>query len=102
MKHMYFPYYWNGSMDDFRIYNWALQEADIHAIFVIDSDGDGLTDRDEVVVHGTDPNNADTDGDPHQFRHPPRPRTGPHRRRGQSQRNLRQSVRSPLSPGTFG
>ncbi|MBW2738102.1 MAG: fibronectin type III domain-containing protein [Deltaproteobacteria bacterium] len=28
-----------------------------------DSDGDGLTDDDEIAVYKTDPNNADTDGD---------------------------------------
>ena len=28
-----------------------------------DSDGDGLSDWDEVFIHGTDPNHADTDGD---------------------------------------
>jgi hypothetical protein len=28
-----------------------------------DTDGDGLTDGDEVVVHGTDPDDPDTDGD---------------------------------------
>jgi hypothetical protein len=28
-----------------------------------DTDGDGLTDGDEVNTHGTDPNNQDTDGD---------------------------------------
>ena len=29
----------------------------------IDSDGDGLTDEDEILIHHTDPNNPDTDGD---------------------------------------
>jgi hypothetical protein len=28
-----------------------------------DSDGDGLFDDDEIILHGTDPNKADTDGD---------------------------------------
>lgn len=28
-----------------------------------DTDGDGLNDYDEIMVHGTDPNNPDTDGD---------------------------------------
>ncbi len=30
---------------------------------VSDSDGDGLTDSDEINIHGTDPNDADTDDD---------------------------------------
>ncbi|CAN5399933.1 hypothetical protein BH23VER1_BH23VER1_12900 [soil metagenome] len=30
---------------------------------VADSDGDGLTDGDEIHIHGTDPTNPDTDGD---------------------------------------
>lgn len=29
----------------------------------IDSDGDGLTDKEELEIYGTDPNNPDTDGD---------------------------------------
>jgi hypothetical protein len=29
----------------------------------LDTDGDGLTDTDEVTIHHTDPNNPDTDGD---------------------------------------
>lgn len=31
--------------------------------FSLDSDGDGLTDQDEMTVYFTDPNNADSDGD---------------------------------------
>jgi len=31
--------------------------------FAQDSDGDGLTDADEIAIHLTDPNNPDTDGD---------------------------------------
>ena len=34
-----------------------------HSIPAVDSDGDGLSDQDEIAVHGTDPNLADTDGD---------------------------------------
>jgi hypothetical protein len=57
------PNTWPGTLDDVRIYDWEIKARDVDAIYHIDSDGDGLTDRDEVVVHGTDPNNADTDGD---------------------------------------
>ena len=28
-----------------------------------DDDGDGLTNHEEIIIHGTDPNNPDTDGD---------------------------------------
>ncbi len=31
--------------------------------FIADTDGDGLSDGDEVNIHGSDPNSADTDGD---------------------------------------
>lgn len=34
-----------------------------HTIPAVDSDGDGLSDQDEVGIYGTDPNLADTDGD---------------------------------------
>ncbi len=34
-----------------------------HAIPAVDTDGDGLSDPDEVGIYGTDPNLADTDGD---------------------------------------
>jgi hypothetical protein len=44
MNHMYFPYYWNGTMDDFRIYDWALKDTEIEAIYDLnaDDDGDGM------------------------------------------------------------
>ena len=35
---------------------WTLPE-------LLDTDGDGLTDFEEINYYGTDPNNADTDGD---------------------------------------
>jgi len=42
----------------------ADQEAQLGTSdFLADSDGDGLSDYDEVFIHGTDPANADTDGD---------------------------------------
>ena len=42
---------------------FALEWRNVAAIGDGDSDGDGLSDRDEVFVHGTDPRRADTDGD---------------------------------------
>ena len=41
--------------DEERLYNTN--------VFKVDTDDDGLTDRDEVVVFKTDPNNPDSDGD---------------------------------------
>jgi Bacterial TSP3 repeat/Fibronectin type III domain len=34
-----------------------------HKVSALDTDGDGLTDREEVETYGTDPKRADTDGD---------------------------------------
>ena len=41
------------------------EEVDIHGTnpLVADTDGDGLNDGDEVITYGTDPNDLDTDGD---------------------------------------
>jgi hypothetical protein len=42
--------------DDCTVVQWNAAAAN-------DSDGDGLSDDDEINVHGTDPNNSDSDGD---------------------------------------
>lgn len=68
--HPCFPYYFPGIIDEPTIYNRALTATEISAIYSagcagkckVDSDSDGLTDLQETWV-GTDPNNADTDGD---------------------------------------
>ncbi len=51
--------YFNGVLDDIRIYNIALSAAEIASM---DQDGDGLTDYIEVVI-GTSLRFADTDND---------------------------------------
>lgn len=46
--------------------NWAIfAESNINPLLsrVIDSDGDGVPDVDEIQVHGTDPQRVDSDGD---------------------------------------
>ena len=41
----------------------ALSMKDTIFVASPDTDGDGLSDADEINIHGTDPNNPDTDGD---------------------------------------
>jgi len=42
---------------------FALEWRNVADVGAGDSDGDGLSDWDEVFIHGTDPHRADTDGD---------------------------------------
>jgi hypothetical protein len=44
----------------------AVSSATLSASSTLDSDGDGLTDYQEVCIYGTDPHNPDTDGDGYQ------------------------------------
>jgi fibro-slime domain-containing protein len=41
----------------------AVAETEVRLRELVDSDGDGLTDQQEMEVYHTDPNNPDTDGD---------------------------------------
>jgi hypothetical protein len=61
---------WEGGIDEVAIYADALSAETIMKHWqasrggeAVDSDGDGLSDDDEVNVTGTDPLNPDTDGD---------------------------------------
>ena len=60
-------YFLDGKVDEVRIHNRALSEAEIQQLYQmggpVDSDGDGLSDDAEVNVYGTNPSNPDTDGD---------------------------------------
>lgn len=57
-----------GLLDEVAIYDYALSSAQVanhhaSATAPVDTDGDGLSDDDELNVYGTDPNDADTDDD---------------------------------------
>ena len=55
----------NGAIDEVKIYDEALTEEQIQAAMLtaVDSDGDGLSDDQELNVYSTDPNNPDSDDD---------------------------------------
>ncbi len=63
-------YKFGGIIDEATVYNRALSATEISAIYsagaagkcIVDSDGDGLTDLQELFL-GTDPYHADSDGD---------------------------------------
>ena len=57
--------FFNGLIDDVRVYDRALTAGQVHALFesaTRDHDGDGITDEAELAAD-TDPTNPDTDGD---------------------------------------
>ena len=50
--------YFKGYLDEVRIYDRPLNGGEIEFLArSIDSDADGVTDYDELTLHGTDPNN---------------------------------------------
>jgi len=56
----------NGSIDEVKIYDEVLTATEIMTAMLpsgTDTDNDGLTDDDEINIHGTDPNDPDTDDD---------------------------------------
>ena len=58
--------WFNGVIDDVRIYNRALSPEEVKELYVLDvmdTDHDGLSDYDEVNLNHTDPTRRDTDGD---------------------------------------
>lgn len=79
--------YWHGKIDELRVYSSALSSNQVATLYdafgdldndgIInqdeyiyrtnpnssDTDGDGLSDQDEVFTHGTNPASTDTDGD---------------------------------------
>ena len=63
-----------GTIDEVQLYNRAISADDVRTLFgnpaktlgdvlPVDSDGDGLTDEEEVNTYKTDPLVEDTDGD---------------------------------------
>ena len=55
----------NGTLDVGLVWRWGayVPPAYVPVAGPLDSDGDGLTDWEEIHIYGTDPYNPDTDGD---------------------------------------
>ncbi len=56
----------NGTMDELETFNYPMPSARVHDDYVMtqkDSDRDGLSDYQEMLVHQTDPDEPDTDRD---------------------------------------
>ena len=58
----------NGAIDEVKVFNEVLTAAQIQAEMppgaaATDTDSDGLSDNDETNIHGTDPNDPDSDND---------------------------------------
>jgi hypothetical protein len=59
-----YRYYTDANGDPFRNVGQCVSHAARgNALVALDSDADGLSDRDEIAIHGTDPFASDTDGD---------------------------------------
>jgi hypothetical protein len=56
----------NGTLDELETYNYVLLDEDIRSTYEItrlDSDNDGISDFQEILIYGTNPSKPDTDGD---------------------------------------
>ena len=56
----------NGTIDELETFNYSMQSATVHDDYVMtqkDSDLDGVSDYQELLVHQTDPDDPDTDRD---------------------------------------
>ena len=58
-----FDRFYNGLIDDVRVYYTALGTGDVYAVYKMDTDHDGLANIDEINVYHTNPNLFDSDGD---------------------------------------
>lgn len=55
--------YFTGGIDDVRIYNRALSEAEIHELYITDTDNDGIPDSDDNCPDAYNPGQADFESD---------------------------------------
>ena len=56
-------HYFNGIIDDIRIYDRVLASDEVQALFVTDSDGDGIGDTNDNCPQIPNPGQEDNDGD---------------------------------------